>query len=170
MYKIVLLALLIPFTSLFGQEKTKIASPYPAYVGDIEFNKETDKENFTLCNEERIYQYFNNSGGFEYEGEKLAIEKVFASEYKPEVIQNETGLIRIHFVVNCKGETDRFRLIAMDDDYNEKEFATSITAQLMRITKSLNGWKRKERNGQAMDYYQYLTFKMEDGLIKEILP
>ena len=81
---------------------------------------------FELCNKNHIYQYFNNSGGLEYEGEKLEIEKVFKENYKSEKINNETGLIRINFIVNCKGKTDRFRLISMDENYNEKLFLKSI--------------------------------------------
>ena len=60
--------------------------------------------------------------------------------------------------------------MSMDEDYNEKTFLMSITDQLMEITKGLRGWKKKTYKGEAIDYYQYLIFKMEDGQIKEILP
>jgi hypothetical protein len=166
MSKLFVFFLLFPINLLFGQEQ----SGYPEYVGDITFNKETDREDFVLCNRERIYQYFNNSGGLEYEGGKVTIEKIYAEKYKPELLENETGLIRINFMVNCKGETDRFRLIAMDEDYHEKFFPRSVTGQLMEITESLNGWKIKRLWGEAVDYYQYLIFKIEDGILKEILP
>ena len=165
MYKI-LFSLTIAIQLMYGQGKNE----YPNYVGDITFNKETDKEDFELCNENRIYQYFNNLGGLEYDGGKAAIEKSVYQQYQSAIIKNETGLIRINFVVNCKGETDRFRLIAMDENYNEKIFAPSITRQLMNITKSLKGWKAKKIEGNEIDYYQYLIFKIENGQLKEILP
>ncbi len=169
MNKILSLFFLIPLIS-FGQNKT-IANPeYPNNVGDIEFNSKTDKKDFELCNKNHIYQYFNNSGGLEYEGEKLEIEKVFKENYKSEKINNETGLIRINFIVNCKGKTDRFRLISMDENYNEKLFLKSITDQLLAITKNLNGWKAKKIKERDIDYYQYLIFKIENGQLKEILP
>lgn len=169
MLKIVTFILLIPFIS-FSQEENGIKSVYPNMVGDIAFNKETDKQNFELCFENHIFQYFNNSGGLEYEGEKLAIEKEFAEKYKSEIIENETGLIRIRFVVNCKGESDRFRLISMDENYNEKTFLKSITDQLLNISKNLKGWKTKKYKEKEIDYYQYLIFKIENGQLKEILP
>lgn len=156
---------------LFVVSQEKVTnSMYPNYVGDIEFNKEFDNENFELCFDKHIYQYFNDSIGFAYEGEKLAIENEFSKEYKSKYITNETGLIRINFVVNCKGQTDRFRLIGMDENYNEKEFDKSITAQLLKITKSLKGWKGKQLKERKIDYYQYLIFKIEHGQLKEILP
>ena len=109
-----LLLFFIPLISL-GQENNESKSDYPNYVGDITFNSEKDNKNFELCNSKHIYQYFNIGDGLLYEGEKLAIEKEFAEKYKSEIIKNETGLIRINFVVNCKGKTDRFRLISMDE-------------------------------------------------------
>lgn len=154
---------------IFSQEK-EAKSLYQNFVGDIEFDKESDDENFELCFDKHIYQYFNDSNGFNYEGEKLAVENEFSKEYKSKIIPNETGLIRINFIVNCKGQTDRFRLIAMDEDYNPKEFDESITEQLLRIAKSLKGWKGKQIKGNKIDYYQYLIFKIENGQLKEILP
>jgi hypothetical protein len=154
---------------VFCQEKAT-TSLYPDFVGDIEFNKELDDQNFELCFDKHIYQYFNDSTGFQYEGEKLAVENEFSKEYKSNYIANETGLVRVNFVINCKGQTDRFRLIGMDENYNEKEFDKSITEQLLRITKSLKGWKGKKLKDNKIDYYQYLIFKIENGQLKEILP
>ena len=161
--------LFIPLISL-AQENSTTKSEYPNYVGDIEFNSEIDNKDFELCNAIHIFQYFNTGDGLVYEGEKLAIEKEFAEKYKSEITKNETGLIRINFVVNCKGKTDRFRLISMGENYQEKVFAKSITDQLMSITKNLKGWKGKKYREKEIDYYQYLIFKMENGQLKEILP
>ncbi|GIQ57694.1 hypothetical protein Flavo103_08300 [Flavobacterium collinsii] len=167
MTKILKFFLFIPLVS-FGQEKSETKSVYPNYVGDIEFNSEMDNKDFELCNSKHIYQYFNRGDGLVYEGDKLAIEKEFAEKYKSKIIKNETGLIRINFVVNCKGKTDRFRLISMNENYDEKVFVKSITEQLMSITKNLKGWEGKK--SKEIDYYQYLIFKIENGQLKEILP
>lgn len=168
MFRVFNFLVLFPLV-VFSQDKATVLL-YPAYIGDIEFNKEIDNGNFKLCFEKHIFQYFNDSHGLEYEGEKVALEREFAKEYKSKFIKNETGSIRINFVVNCNGETDRFRLIAMDENYNEKQFDSSLTEQLLKITKSLKGWKGKEIQGHTIDYYQYLIFKIENGQLKEILP
>ena len=169
MTKILKLILFIPLIS-FGQEKSETKSEYPNYVGDIEFNSEIDTKEFELCNSKHIFFFFFNSGGLEHEGVKLSIEKEFTEEDKSEIIKSETGLIRINFVVNCKGKTDRFRLISMNENYEEKVFDKSITEQLMSISKNLNGWKGKKYREKEIDYYQYLIFKIENGQLKEILP
>jgi len=42
--------------------------------------------------------------------------------------------------------------------------------KLLRFTKSLEGWIPKEIKGFKADYYQYLTYKIEDGKVSEVLP
>lgn len=106
----------------------------------------------------------------QYEGEKSALDKVFATLYKPIEKAKDSGMVRIRFLVNCKGQTGRFRMISSGHDYKEKQFDKTITDQLMSITKSLTGWKILSDKSEPKDYYQYLIFKIEDGQIKEILP
>lgn len=147
---------------------------YPESTGDIDYDEKTDKRDFKLCYSDHIFQYFNTLKGFEYAGEKIALEKEVRDKYVPKNLPGESGLIRIRFIVNCKGETDRFRLISMDTNYHPKTFDKSITEQLTQITKSLKGWKPKlyEKDGKEypIDYYQYLIFKLKDGHITQILP
>jgi len=165
------LSFFIFYISIFISCQTdKQVSKYPNYVGDIEFDEKTDNKDFKLCFPNKIYQYFNNSKGLEYEGEKIAIDKIFFENYNSKNVKKESGSIRIRFVVNCNGETDRFRLLEMDENYQEKTFDSTITKQLMAITKSLKGWKPKEFYGFKSNYYQYLIFKIENGNLIEIMP
>jgi hypothetical protein len=150
--------------------KTLPISSYPKNIGDIDFDPKMDNKNFQICNEAHIFQYFNNSEGLQYEGEKLAIEKAFANQYDVKIVRKESGLVRIRFVVNCKGETDRFRVIAMNENYEPYNFDPRLTQQLLAITKRLKGWQPKTYNNAPTDYYQYLIFKIKDAEIIEILP
>lgn len=105
-----------------------------------------------------------------YEGHKPEILKAFAQKYDTAKVPKETGLVRVRFVVNCKGETDRFRILGMDRDYNEKVFDPEITEQILSITKNLKGWGIKKLDNQPIDYYQYLIFAIDNGKIAKILP
>lgn len=142
---------------------------YLRHVGDIAFDKNIDDPDFILCDENKIAQYFNYSDGFQYDGEKIALINTFKNNYE-EVETEETGMIRIRFVVNCDGQSDRFRLISMSSDYQSMVFDERITAQLMSISKSLTGWKKVFDSTSPIDYYQYLIFKINNGQIIEILP
>lgn len=171
--------LLIPLSFLsftaFCQEQKSNVSLYPRSIGNIEFNPNLDKKDFQLCRPDYDAQYYYWTKDANYEGDKIIIEKEFKEKYKSENVKKESGLIRIRFIVNCKSETDRFRVNGMDKNYQEKTFDKSITDQLLQIAKNLKGWMTKNytsKNNEVFsyDYYQYLIFKIKDGQITEILP
>jgi len=143
---------------------------YPAQVGDILFDAEIDDPNFRLCDEQRVFQYYNFGKGLQYEGEKVKIINFFADGFKPKNDEAESGFLTIRFVVNCEGKTGRYRVQSMGNDYKEKTFKRDLTAQLLSLTKKLDGWIPGEYEGKTYDYYQYLTFKIEKGILIEIMP
>lgn len=145
-------------------------STTPTYlrsIGDILPDPGLDEASFTLCNDSTAVQYFA-FGEKTFEGEKILIKRAFAEAYQSEQAAKESGLIRVRFVVNCKGETGRYRVIGMDEKYQEKKFDNSITDQILAITKDLKGWKGFPHINR--DYYQYLIFKIRAGELIEIMP
>lgn len=46
----------------------------------------------------------------------------------------------------------------------------TIENKLLKFAKLLNGWMPKKIEGLKIDYYQYLTYKIEDGKVSEVLP
>jgi hypothetical protein len=170
MPKLNLLCLIVFLAGCHAENSTSSKQEYLRWVGDIEFDPELDDRNFELCHgESNVKQYFNFGQGFQYEGEKKSILEEFSIKYQP-IPSDDSGLIRIRFIVNCKGETDRFRVMAMNKQYEEISFDHKITDQLLDLTKSLNGWKVLPDSEAPRDYYQYLIFKIEKGAISEILP
>lgn len=164
-----ILALFLIFSC---KTESKKQSKYPRWIGDIGFDVKKDNSDFAPCNgNENIRQYFHLSGAvFPFEGEKIALMNIFKKKYQS-IKVNETGwLVRIRFIVNCKGKTGRFRLISSNSNYKNFTFDERITNQLLNITKNLLGWKRYEKNNIGYDYYQYLIFKIEKGHLIEILP
>ncbi len=143
---------------------------YLRWVGDTEFNPQLDSPTYKLCNPDQVGQYHNYGMGLQYEGEKSAINQFFKDNYSPVKSPHENGLIRIRFIVNCKGETDRFRILCMDNSYQPFEFDHRIVRQILGITKKLDGWKVLYKKNQPKDYYQYLIFKIKNGQIIEIMP
>jgi len=171
MNKIIILSLTLSiFWSCQSQENISTKKEYPRWIGDIKENN-SDNPNFELCNgENRVIQYFNNSQGFEYYGGKTKILKIFKENYIPSKKENQNGIIRIRFIVNCKGEAGRFRILEADNNYRKFHFDSEITTQLLKTTKTLSDWIVKESHNKEVDYYQYLIFKIVNGNISEILP
>ncbi len=139
-------------------------------MGNIEFDEKIDDPNFKVCDEDQVRQYYNFSKGFQYKGEKARVHEHFKNGLKDKEQVDETGFLTIRFIVNCEGVTGRFRIQGMDAGYNEKEFNKEIVAEFLVLTKKLDGWVIGEEEGIKRDYYQYLTFKLENGKLREIMP
>lgn len=158
---------------LFSCQAEKTVSKYPDIVGDITFDKKLDEADFKKCgggkDQPFSFQYYNISQEFDYKGEKIAIEE----RLKKENISSEkkiNGYITVRFLVNCEGKTGLFRLKHLNSDLKDILLDEEMENKLLKFTKSLNGWVPKKIEGLKVDYYQYLTYKIEDGKVSEVLP
>ena len=164
-----LLLFLIPLLANCQSEKNAV-SKYPSHVGNITFDEKIDDFDFQRClNEKFAFQYYNDSKGFQYVGEKIEIdEKLKKINFKED--QNANGYVTIRYVVNCEGKTGMFRVQQMDSNYLQISFNKEMITQILNFTKNLKGWIPKEIQNRKIDYYQYLTFKIKNGNVSEVLP
>jgi hypothetical protein len=166
-YFLIIILLLYVSINLRSQPLTHV---YPYNVGNIVFDSTTDNPVFEIIDETKVLPY-NTKCGMMIEGERYRVIEYFAENFKPQPIKNETGYIIIRFLVNHKGKTDRFRIYEMNENFQQMTFDKSISNKIFDLTKKLSGWKPAiDKNGNKRDYYQYLVFKMKNGLIEYILP
>jgi len=129
----------------------------------------TDKRDFFLCHPDNIFQYYNF--GTTYKGEKYTIRKTLIERFSyQKEYEKVSGYVVIRFVVNCKGETDRFRVSQVDQKYNLAEFDTGLVEQLLRLTKELKDWIPGKRDGVPIDSYVYLNFIIKNGKLVDVGP
>ena len=148
-----------------------IKSEFPRQVGDISFDPKLDDPSFRICDSANVYQYYTFFNGLEYDGEKTAIVNHFQRGYNPESHPGQSGFLTIRFLVNCKGETDRYRIYSQVDELlNPKSFSNALLEQIMKLTRQLDGWKIAKYEGTDWDYYQYITFHFNNGQITTISP
>lgn len=151
------------------KQKANSQQTYLDQVGDIKFDEKIDDPQFKTCNK-FIFQYYNFGKGLQYQGEKVKIIESFKG-FKETNSTEDSGYVTIRFIVNCEGKTGMFRIQEMNDNYEPKKFSENLKTQLLKITQSLNGWIiPMDESGSKLDYYQYLTFKLESGRIIEIMP
>jgi hypothetical protein len=162
---------LIFLTSFYSCSQTvRRENDYAEHVGDISFDKDIDDPNFNVCDENKVFQYYNFGKGLRYEGEKSAINQYFKDKANLRERQGETGFLTIRFIVNCEGKTGRFRIQGMDANYKEKQFEKGLVDELLSLTRQLDGWIVARDDKNRFDYYQYLTIKIENGKLIEIMP
>lgn len=138
-------------------------------IGDIEYNAKLDDATFNVCNEDRIFQYY--SVGTTYIGERKAIRESVFSKLKNETLflNKESGYITFRFIVNCEGEAGRYRVKMVDENMKETFFENSTIAKLESSIKSLKNWRPGlTKNGNSVDSYYQINFKLENGNIKDI--
>ncbi|WP_339655082.1 hypothetical protein [uncultured Maribacter sp.] len=160
----------ILFACSESKSETKTEKKYFSDLGEIPFDEKLDDINFKVCHEDITFPFNYGGVGLIYEGEKKELVKTFSDNYKSSELKNQNGFITIRFIINCEGKTGRFRVVEMDFNLKPIKFDETISSQILNITKNLNGWKPYEHKGKTYDYQQYLTFKLVDGKLKDILP
>ena len=143
---------------------------YLRQVGDIPFDAQLDDPAFKVCNENTARQYYNFGKGLMYRGEKVELKRFFQKNFRAQKGSKESGYVTVRFIVNCEGKTGMFRIMQIGRDFQVKHFSKNLVSQLSGLVAQLDGWIVGEQDGKTFDYYQYLTFKIEDGTITEILP
>lgn len=159
--------------AFFSCQVETFKSKYPDTVGDIYFDEKLDEAGFGKCGAGKdrpfSFQYYHGDKELNYKGEKIVIEE----KLKKENISSEkkiNGYITVRFLVNCEGKTGLFRLSHLNPELENTVLDEKLKDKLLKFTKSLSGWMPKEIEGLKVDYYQYLTYKIEDGKVSEVLP
>jgi len=109
--------------------------------------------------------------GLSYEGDFYAIKEYFKTNYKAIKSGENSGIVKIQFHVNCKGEAGNYKLEAYSFDYQLLEINSEITSQFLELTKGLNEWiPGKDEDGEAVNSHKFFAFKIVEGVLTEILP
>ena len=151
------------------EEFEKRSKDIPKRVAYIDPETSIDKDNsLSLCG--GIYDYYNGRPDGGPIGGKRAIEKLIDKNLKTELLKGQAGLLTLRFIINCKGEIGNFTTEESDHNYQAKTFSPELKEHLMDILFQVKEWQPCTINEEAVDSYAYVTFKIKDGQIYEILP
>jgi len=136
-------------------------------VGDIAFDASTDDPKFQLCNPNWVLQGYQLKT--KMDETSLIVAKEFTTKFQSkEEWKNESGLIRIRFIVNCSGVADRFRLLELDPDLKERQFNKDLSAQVLRIAKGIP-WPVRRAHQQTVDYYHHVSVWITNGRLTDVV-
>lgn len=156
------------FTGIWAQ--ATIPLPYnPRYqVGDILFDPAQDRADFTLRPGGRIFQYYNFNTT--YRGGRAELRRqLLAALRTPPAGTSGNGYLTVRFVVNYRGETDRFRVQELDSAYQPQTFAPPLAAWVLGACRALRGWQPGSIEGETQDSYFYCTFIVREGSIQDVI-
>ena len=155
---------LAAFRNLMEHGKSRIAYIDPEEVLDRD-------ERFEICGHERfINDYYNSNPDGSYKHSKAALVDTVFNNLDGEKLMNQTGMLTFRFVVNCEGEAGRFIAEGYDLNYQPYEFPEETVTHLYEIIRKLTDWTPVISGGEPSDAYFYLTFKLNNGEITDILP
>lgn len=128
-------------------------------------------EAFELCKlEHEIYDYYNETPHAGYIGGKKPLWAYIVQRLNPNMLHNESGYLTFRFVINCKGKAGRFITDQADLDFQKKEFHPETIEHCYNILKSIPEWQTIVLRDEPWDVYAYVTFKLENGKLIELLP
>ncbi|MFZ1751180.1 MAG: hypothetical protein WAU01_13340 [Saprospiraceae bacterium] len=121
-----------------------------------------------LCGVGKVMPYYYT--GLKYRGEIYEIERVIKEKYI-RVRSGNSGIAKIRFKVNCEGDIGDLNYEEYDMNYVKTLLNDSIESQLMVIVSQLSDWiPGVDRDGNSLNSHSFLSFRIQDGEIKEILP
>lgn len=136
-------------------------------VGDIAFDARTDDPKFQLCNPEWVWQGYQLKT--KMDETPLVVSKELKSKYQPrDSWKNESGIIRVRFIVNCSGVADRFRLLELGFDLKERQFNEGLKAHVLKIAKEIQ-WPVRRAHQQTVDYYYNFAIRITNGQLTDII-
>lgn len=138
-------------------------------VGEIKYDKTIDKSTFDICNDSRIFQYY--SVNTSYKGGRKQLRKDLLSILnEPKVnLGSASGYITIRFVVNCNGDTGRYRIYSTNLDYKKVVFEKVELEKFKKAISQLKTWNPgRIRNNVAVDSYYNVNFKIYKGFIQDV--
>lgn len=140
-------------------------------VGHIDTTKVLDNKPFTLCNSiHDLADYYNSEPDGRYSKGKNGLEKELRASIDTHILAGESGFLTFRFIVNCKGEAGRFVVEGVDADYQPKVYPEAVIDHLYNALIGLEEWRPVVIRGRERDAHFYVTFKLRNGEITDILP
>ena len=125
-------------------------------------------EGFEVCDENFILQYYNPERATYSQG-KNGLRSFILSNYKNKNY-TDSGYLNIRFVINCKGEAGRYVIHENDLNLVPKTFTKDLKDQLFELTTHLKKWNPNFTHDMYRDSYMYISYRIENGNITEIIP
>ncbi len=140
---------------------------YTQRIAYIDSDTTILSKNFKTCGE-YIFDYYNPERA-RYSDGKNGLRKFIVNNFNTKNY-TDSGYLNIRFVINCEGETGRYVVYENDLNLVPKKFDPQLTKELLKLTLSLKKWNPNIINGNKVDSYMYISYRIEDGKITEIIP
>jgi len=83
-----------------------------------------------------------------------------------------SGYITFRFIIDCEGHMlKKVRVFQTDESYTNTHFEKMLVNELFDYVKTLDKWKKAgAKTGPAFNYMAFITFKIRNGKVINIIP
>jgi len=145
--------------------------PYKNYIGYINPDTALLNSTYTLCNEGYIERTYNGAGLDAYYINKKEFRDQLALNYNGSEF-TDSGYLNFRFLVNCEGNAGWFEIIELNLDLEETTLNPKMVANLLKFTSDSKHWNalKYTKEDLTYNYYMYVSYRIENGKITEIIP
>jgi hypothetical protein len=164
-----LLLILIISLKIFSQNTVPQHLSVKEKIGWISFDRSVDNPNFKVCDELNIEEYYQVNPSY-HEG--LPSIRKFISSYQQELeaLCKRDGYIIVRFVINCQGQTDRYRSKFMSLDYvNDNTVNAELQQKIIQLARDMGNWTPGKYHGKTYDCYQHMKFLFKNSKLVDVL-
>lgn len=171
-FSILLLGAITTFAILYYNFYGKFevdTQQFSHHIGYIDQEKALLNDTYTLCGDRSIYKIHHGAPDDAFEGSKKQFKNFILSNYKNESY-TDSGYLNFRFLINCEGNAGWFEIIEMNLDLEETPLDKNMVKQLLKLTSDSRNWAVFSYKNQPRNYYMYISYRIENGEIVEILP
>lgn len=124
----------------------------------------------TTCKQNNIYFYSVN--GKYPESSITLLKKVQIFLQQKGKTYSGSGYITFRFRVNCEGhKMKRTQVLQVDENYKHYYFEKGFVNELYSFLNTLDKWRiAKNENDNTFSYHSFISFKIQDGKVVNIIP
>ena len=126
--------------------------------------------NDTTCKDYNIYYY--SVGGKQRKSSSTLLNEVLSFLKQKNNLYAGSGYITYQFKIDCLGnKMRRTQVLQTDEIYKSYHFKKELVEELYLFLNSLTTWKMAQnKDGQVFPYNAFMTFKIKNGKVINIIP
>lgn len=122
------------------------------------------------CKNYEVYYY--QAGGKYPRSSTTVLNEVKQFLLKSNNNYTNSGYITFRFLIGCDGyPMPKTEVLQTDEAYNKFHFDKGLVAELFSFLKTMGKWNvAKTKNGDQFAFKSFITFKIKDGKVVNIIP
>ncbi len=116
--------------------------------------------------------YFYQVGGKYPESSSSLLNELQTFLQQKKGTWSGSGYITFRFTVDCEGKLmQKIQVMQTDEKYIKYHFEKTLVNELFTFLKTLNKWKiAKTKDAEPFSYKAFITFKIKNGKVINIIP